>query len=58
MMENTKKDSPDGKQEDSKAKVLELQELDEVAGGTGGEEWSVRSIGCVVDDWSTHSGGC
>lgn len=59
MMENTKADSPDVQQEDSKAKVLELQELGEIAGGVA-DEWSATSVGCVIEaaDWSTHSAGC
>lgn len=58
-MENTKKDSPDVKQDDAKEKVLDLQELDKVSGGAK-ECWSVGSVACsnLEAGWSTQSEGC
>jgi len=62
-MENTKKDSPEVEKEDSKTKVLDLQELGEASGGAQAQPqaWSTRSIDCKgveQNEWSTLSEGC
>ncbi len=58
-MENTKKDTPEVEKEDSKTKVLDLQDLGEASGGA--MAWSTQSTNCKgveVGEWSTISDGC
>lgn len=57
MTNETKKDQAN--EIDSKAKVLDLQELDAVDGGA--MAWSTESVNCggvTKDEWSTRSTGC
>lgn len=62
-MENTKKDSPEVEKDNSKTKVLDLQELDQASGGAAADQeaWSTMSRDCKaveVNEWSTVSEGC
>ena len=47
--------------DDSKAKVLDLQELESADGGVALADWSTASMDCKTveaNEWSTASTGC
>ena len=57
MTNEIKKNQP----EDSKAKVLDLQELESTDGGRALADWSTASMNCQTvgpDEWSTASTDC